>query len=169
VAALVCEPVLALLVRPHRDNRPPSAGRPQSARAPATPDLQPPLGLEPVPSRAGRTAAPGPAGHLPDAAAWSAILACALYETIHGRRPPGQLSRWVDERVLASVVRRRRASRGGNLPQRGAAVHSVRLQFPHPEVAEVSAHVSLGARSAALAFRLEGWSGRWLCVALEFS
>jgi hypothetical protein len=34
-------------------------------------------------------------------------------------------------------------------------------------VAEVSAHVVIGKRSAAMAFRLEALGDRWLCTALE--
>ena len=47
------------------------------------------------------------------------------------------------------------------------ALRSVRVQHPDPEVAEVSAHLVIGKRSAAMAFRLEALGDRWSCTALE--
>ena len=54
---------------------------------------------------------------------------------------------------------------GGSLAP--TALRSIRIQHPDPEVAEVSAHLIIGKRSAAMAFRLEAWGDRWLCTALE--
>lgn len=121
-----------------------------------------------------------PAAHLPDAATWSRQMARLLVETIHGQRSVGQLTRWVDERVLASVIvlLRTRAARllrsvPGSGPSRSTVarrppvLQSVRVQCPSPEVLEVSVHVRVGYRSEAIAFRLEGWYDRWLCTALE--
>lgn len=128
------------------------------------------------------TATPSP--DLPDAAAWSGQLARVLVETLHGQRPVGQLTRWVDEWVLASVIvllrgraARTRRSATGPTPgpealrhepsRRPPVLQSVRVQCPSPEVLEVSVHVRVGHRSEAVAFRLEGWCDRWLCTALE--
>lgn len=128
------------------------------------------------------TATPSP--ELPDAAAWSGQLARVLVETLHGQRPVGQLTRWVDEWVLASVIvllrgraaRTRRSATGATLgpgalrhepSRRPPVLQSVRVQCPSPEVLEVSVHVRVGHRSEAVAFRLEGWCDRWLCTALE--
>ncbi len=111
-----------------------------------------------------------PSALLPDAQTWSASLAQALVETLQGRRPVGQLSRWVDERVLATLkvaLRHRQARVGVARSARPATLRSVHIQFPQPEAVEVSAHVRIGQRSVALAFRLEAWNDRWLCTALE--
>jgi len=105
---------------------------------------------------------------LPDAQQWSARLALAIVQTLLGQRPAAQLNRWMVEDVLAAISMAQRH----NLKVRGrtaipAALHSVRVQHPGPEVAEVSAHVVIGKRSTAMAFRLEALGDRWLCTALE--
>jgi hypothetical protein len=105
---------------------------------------------------------------LPDAQQWSTALALAVIQTLLGQRPVAQLNRWVAEEVLVaiSVYQRRSLSLHGRLAV-PTALRSVRVQHPDPEVAEVSAHVVIGRRSAAMAFRLEGLGDRWLCTALE--
>ena len=171
-------------VRAVRDARPPSSTW-STASAPAF--RQPALAFDPVhvPVAASR---PKPNGHsvhvvgnswsadppsaLPDPRIWSASLALALAETLQGRRPIGQLSRWVDEQVLGHLtvtLRLRRSASGQPRPASGrpAVLRSVHLQFPCPEAVEVSAHVFSDGRSRALAFRLQGWGDRWLCTALE--
>lgn len=111
---------------------------------------------------------------LPDPRSWCASLALALAEALQGRRPIGQLSRWVDERVLATVtvgLRQQRHSPGrpveGLMPP--ARLRSVHLQFPRPGAVEASAHVQVAERSSAFAFRLERWYDRWLCTELELA
>ena len=105
---------------------------------------------------------------LPDAREWSTTLALALIQALLGQRPVSQLSRWVVDEVLVAIStyqRRSLALHGRTaIP---AAVRSVRVQHPDPGVAEVAAHVALGKRSAAMAFRLEALGDRWLCTALE--
>jgi Family of unknown function (DUF6459) len=105
---------------------------------------------------------------LPDAQEWSTALALAVIQTLLGQRPVSQLNRWVAEEVLVaiSIYQRRSLSMHGRLAL-PAALRSVRVQHPDPEVAEVSAHVVIGRRSAAMAFRLEALGDRWLCTALE--
>ena len=108
-----------------------------------------------------------PHPRLPDAARWSGSLALAVVEALHARRPIAQLNRWLDEEVLAAInLHRRRRTPGRPLPPQ-AVLRSVRVQHPHPEVAEVAAHLMVGRRSLALAFRLEGFGDRWMCTALE--
>ena len=46
-------------------------------------------------------------------------------------------------------------------------VRSVHVSLPADGVAEVAALVRRGARSTAVALRLEGLDGRWQCTALE--
>jgi hypothetical protein len=105
---------------------------------------------------------------LPDAREWSTALALAVSQTLLGQRPAAQLNRWVAEEVLVAIgsYQRRSLSMHGRLAV-PTALRSVRVQHPDPEVAEVSAHVVIGGRSAALAFRLEALGDRWLCTALE--
>ncbi|HMG30973.1 MAG TPA: Rv3235 family protein [Jiangellaceae bacterium] len=105
---------------------------------------------------------------LPDAREWSTTLALALTQALLGQRPVAQLNRWVVDEVLVAVSMYQRRS----LAQHGriaipTAVRSVRVQHPDPTVAEVAAHVAIGKRSAAMAFRLEALGDRWLCTALE--
>ena len=105
---------------------------------------------------------------LPDAQEWSTTLALAVIQALLGQRPVSQLNRWVVDEVLVAI---------GMYQRRSLALHgriavprqlrSVRIQHPDPEVAEVSAHVAIGKRSAAMAFRLEALGDRWLCTALE--
>ena len=109
-----------------------------------------------------------PRGGLPDAQEWSAKLALAITQALTGQRPAAQLNRWMVEEVLAAISMSQR--RNLKVPGRIAlhtALHSVRVQHAGPEVAEVSAHVAIGKRSAAMAFRLEALGDRWLCTALE--
>jgi hypothetical protein len=105
---------------------------------------------------------------LPDAEEWSAKLALAIIQALTGQRPAAQLNRWMVEEVLAAISMSQR--RNLKVPGRIAlhtALRSVRVQHAGPEVAEVSAHVAIGRRSAAMAFRLEALGDRWLCTALE--
>jgi hypothetical protein len=105
---------------------------------------------------------------LPDAEEWSAKLALAIIQALTGQRPAAQLNRWMVEEVLAAISMSQR--RNLKVPGRIAlhtALRSVRVQHAGPEVAEVSAHVAIGKRSAAMAFRLEALGDRWLCTALE--
>lgn len=103
---------------------------------------------------------------LPDAAATAGALVRLVLESLAGRRPATQLSRWFSEDVLAelSVLRglRRRSRRHPEL-----VLHSLRVQHPHPAVAEVSVHLRGRDRSLAWALRLEATSERWCCTGLE--
>jgi hypothetical protein len=99
-------------------------------------------------------------------------VALAVAETLQGRRPVGQLTRWVDEQVLATLtvsLRQRRAQPGRSAAEssRPAVLRSVHLQYPQPGAVEAAAHVQLAGRSTAFAFRLQAWYDRWLCTALE--
>lgn len=165
------------------DSRPPGRVWAQSAQ-PAHHN-QPSLAFEAAGSASGK--APNPSGHrvfvvaspwwqaqpstLPDARTWSASLALALAETLQGQRPVGQLTRWVDDQVLATVTvslrQRRPPGRATAAPVQPVRLRSVHLQHPQPKAVETSAHVQIGDRSTAFAFRLEAWYDRWLCTALE--
>jgi Family of unknown function (DUF6459) len=96
------------------------------------------------------------------------MLALAIVQALLGQRPIAQLNRWIADEVLAAISMQQRR----NLREHGrlalpTAVRSVRVQHPDPAVAEVAAHVVIGKRSRAIAFRLEALGDRWLCTALE--
>jgi hypothetical protein len=173
------------------DSRPPAQTWPRSAEAAQaverqhqTPAAQPALFTF---NRQGADVAQGtprPGGHrihvvadewpvdsrspLPDARSWCASLALAVAEALLGRRPVGQLSRWVDEGVLATLTITLRQRRAGTSPvSRPPVLRSVHLQRPRAGSIEASAHLQLDGRSTAFAFRLEQWYDRWLCTALE--
>ncbi|MGI8614008.1 MAG: Rv3235 family protein [Nocardioidaceae bacterium] len=94
----------------------------------------------------------------------------AVVEVLAGDRPCTQLARWADPRVYSVLVRcvsGASTSRASARRRQRARVVSVRVTCPAPRVAEVSARVSDGQRSRALAARLEQLHGRWVCTALE--
>jgi Family of unknown function (DUF6459) len=105
---------------------------------------------------------------LPDPQRWSATLALAIVQAVLGQRSVSQLNRWVVDEVLVAInmYQRRSLALHGRIAI-PAAVRSVRIQHPDPGVAEVAAHLAIGKRSAAIAFRLEALGERWLCTALE--
>jgi hypothetical protein len=130
MAVALVEPSLAHPhVRAVRDGRPPGSTWSSSPRPPST---QPPLSFDPLPGAdpaqsSGPWDRPHPVGHrvlavaspgsavpspsMPDPRAWAPSLALALAETLSGRRPVGQLSRWVDERVQSTLSRALHARR----------------------------------------------------------
>jgi hypothetical protein len=204
MAVALVEPTLGHPhVRSVRDGRPSESIWSSSARPPST---QPTLTFDPLPGESlaqagGPAERPQPVGHrvlavtspgsavpspsMPDARVWAPSLALGLAETLSGRRPVGQLSRWVDERVRSTLSRALHVRRPGPAESaftsvapssrlessvgsaRPVQLRSVRLQFPHPEAVEVAAHVVTGGRSSAFAFRLESLGDRWLCTALD--
>jgi hypothetical protein len=174
MVAPVLEYLRPVEVRLVPDNRPPAAT--WTATSTTAPPNQPMLLFEPPGAAAGpQSPLVGRNGthasHLPDPQVWAGSLGRAMFEALHGRRPIGQLTRWVDDGVLSTIgfQLRSQGPRRRVEPAHPARLHSLRIQYPVPEAAEVCAHLSLGGRSSALAFRLEGRRDRWLCVALEFA
>jgi hypothetical protein len=111
-----------------------------------------------------------PPAELPDPESWCISLARLLVETLQGLRPIGQLNRWVDEQVLAAITlyQRQQAVRSaGQRPVRPAVLQSVHIQLPTPLAVEAAAHLRVGRKSIAIAFRLQEFFGRWLCTAVE--
>ena len=163
------------------ESRPPSLSW---SRSSAPPSNQPALDLTDHESDAAEAAAPARRGvrvsmvkarwaarqrpGLADAGEWSITLALAIIQTLLGQRPVAQLNRWMVEEVLVaiSIYQRRSLSQHGRIAV-PATLRSIRIQHPDPEVAEVSAHMAIGQRSVAMAFRLEALGDRWLCTALE--
>jgi hypothetical protein len=109
---------------------------------------------------------------LPDPRQWAARLAQGVLEVAAGARPSSQLWRWTTQEVLDDIRRRSRPAtlldsqrRRAQVP---ALVRSVRVCEPADGVVEATAIVAGRLRTRALALRLEGLNGRWLCTALEW-
>ncbi|WP_148570952.1 Rv3235 family protein [Nocardioides caldifontis] len=110
--------------------------------------------------------------------AWAARLAQAVVECLAGRRPVSQLVRWTAPAVYRDLERRvrlvREATGGSSAALRSPAdrlrpqVRSVHVCRPSATAAEVSVHVRHGARSRAVALRMERHGDRWLCTVLQF-
>jgi hypothetical protein len=127
---------------------------------------------EPAPRRFGRQIdffdrQPTSRRRLPDPEPWAARLIQAVLEMLVGRRPPAQLQEWASPIVLAALAvgagQRQWATASGSPP----AVRSVRIGEPADGVAEVCAVAQRGERYFAVAARLEGFDGRWRCVAIR--
>jgi hypothetical protein len=104
---------------------------------------------------------------LPEPQTWAGRVVQAIVEVLAGVRPASQLVRWTTEEVydeISSLVIPVRAA-DDRIPPRGV-VRSVHVTEPADGVAEVCALVRRGARSSAVALRLEGLDGRWQCTAL---
>ncbi|MGO4255869.1 Rv3235 family protein [Marmoricola sp. RAF53] len=104
---------------------------------------------------------------------FAARFAQAVVEVIGGDRGVHQLMRWTTDEVYADMLRRSQALQRTTPPQQRvrrlrAQVRSVHLSRPHPEAAEISIHVRHGARSRAIAARIELIEGRWRCSVLQF-
>ena len=119
-----------------------------------------------------RPTSSSPAG-VPDAHDWAARFVQAIVEVIGGDRPLSQLVRWTSEAVYVDMQRRVKILGATTSASRGRVsrpqVRSVHLCQPRDEVAEVAVHIRHGARSRAVAARLEVVQGRWLCTALQLA
>jgi hypothetical protein len=158
----------------------PSSGAERYAQGALALDFRLPSGLPATPRApelvvlpGGRQAYRTPAG-LPDVRDWAARFVQAIVEVIGGDRPVSQLIRWTDAAVYLDVSRRVRilgvtstatTRSRANRPQ----VRSVHICQPREGVAEVAVHIRHGARSRAVAARLEVVRDRWLCTALELA
>jgi hypothetical protein len=104
---------------------------------------------------------------LPEPRGWAGRFSQAVVEVLAGDRPLAQLVRWTTTGVYDELsgliagpgVARSDAARG--------VVRSVHVSEPADGVAEICALVRRGARSTAVALRLEGLDGRWQCTAVE--
>ncbi|MFT4110277.1 Rv3235 family protein [Propionicimonas sp.] len=91
-------------------------------------------------------------------------LMSALVEVLCGQRSALQLELWAEADVLA-LLERLRAAR----PWFGLRLHSVRVQAPHDDALEVSAHLRTGNASRAAALRISRRRGRWVATHLVIS
>ncbi|MDH4352902.1 MAG: Rv3235 family protein [Actinomycetota bacterium] len=110
---------------------------------------------------------------LPDPRGWAARLGQALVETCTAGRPVSQLARWTNEPVYAELAARYAPWARQDVAHRRVAVRervrSVHVCEPADGVVEACLVVAGGERPHALALRLEGWDGRWLCTAVEWT
>jgi hypothetical protein len=102
---------------------------------------------------------------------WAARFAQAVVEVVGGQRPASQLVRWAAPDVHRDLARRAHLvglTAGRTARSVRPQVRSVHLCRPSATSAEVSVHVRHGARSRALAMRLDRQGDRWTCTVLEF-
>jgi hypothetical protein len=137
---------------------------------PAMPELPPDLELIASDTGAPDEFGPRPTRRaaLPAPRTWAGRVVQAIVEVLAGMRPATQLVRWTTEEVYEQISSRVLPARGCDVegPPRGV-VRSLHVSEPADGVAEVCALVRRGARSTAVALRLEGMDGRWQCTAIE--
>lgn len=110
---------------------------------------------------------PTPLWQLPDPKVATAGIAQVLIDVLVGQRPVSQLNSVTTAPVRADILRT-----VASLPAQTRTtrvrlqVVSVRVTTPGPTVVEASAVIRGTQRSRAMAMRLEGLDGRWLCTAL---
>ena len=104
---------------------------------------------------------------LPDPEQWATRLVQAVLEVHAGQRAAAQLTRWLREDLSAALKRRGALAVRSADPRLRTLVRSVRICEPEDGIVEASAFVTRGGRGMAVALRLEGLDGRWLCTALD--
>jgi hypothetical protein len=101
---------------------------------------------------------------LPPPREWLNRLLRVVLECLDGWRPTVQLRPYAAPEVITAVAARRPSvARPGTAPR----VSSLHVTEPVDGVVESCAVVHRGGRPQAVAIRLEGLDGRWLCVALN--
>jgi hypothetical protein len=142
----------------------PAPGAPGSADGPSSPPRE---SAGPPPQHAGGRPADGP-----DTGAWTSLFAQALAEALAGSRPARQIAPWTTEHA------RRRIRQLGPVLQAGPrpVVRRVLTSAPSRDVVEMTVIIGVGARTRAIAVRLEraraspGRPGRgrpWICTVIE--
>lgn len=110
---------------------------------------------------------PGPAPDV-DAARFAHGVGLACVEVVLGRRPAGQLARWLTPGVLHAVQERAALTRrAAGAPAGRAHVRRVRVCPLDARTAEACLVVDDGARVRAVALRLEAHRGTWRVTTLE--
>ena len=109
-----------------------------------------------------------PAAELPDARAFTTQLLQALVEVLAGSRSLTQLRMQTTVELYAELAERLEGGRvvHGGAPQ-PRAVRSVHIQVRPEGVVEASATVLRNGRLTAVALRIEGFGGRWVCHEVE--
>ncbi|MFS0704650.1 Rv3235 family protein [Cellulomonas sp. 179-A 9B4 NHS] len=111
---------------------------------------------------------PGPEPAV-DAGRFAHGVGLACVEVVLGRRPWGQLARWLAPGVLVAVQERAALARraGVPTPPRRPQVRRVRVCAVDARTAEACLVVDDGARVRAVALRLEAHRGGWRVTTLE--
>ena len=123
-------------------------------------DAQPPLPWTVVPE----VVVPEHGAVEPELRQLAVTLTAALVEVLSGQRSDEQLERWVEPELLSLVEHLRRANSG-----QGLKLRSVRVQAPHAQALEVSAHLRQGAASRAAALRISWRRGQWVATHLAIA
>jgi hypothetical protein len=133
-----------------------------------------PIGVEANPHPAGPVAVQhgSQRGGREGPESWAATFLQAVVEVIACDRPLTQLVRWTSRGVFTEIARRqqlvaRHRGQGGSRSYR-QHVATVRVCQPDAGCAEVSARLTLGARSRAVAARFDYARDRWVCTAICF-
>lgn len=105
--------------------------------------------------------------NLPPVQKWIARYAQAVTEVLAGTRSPRQLAPFTSESVYIGIERSARIAANKKTRLPAAVVRSVRVCEPEDGVAEASIVVRRGQRHRALAMRVEGLDGKWLCTAMH--
>ena len=129
------------------------------ASAPRSPD---------VPGQPDASQAPVLRNAFASAGTWPHQFARLLAEVLAGSRPARQLMPWLTERARFHLRRLAPAFSSGHRPR----VLRVLTSQPSSGVVEMSVIIAAGARTRALALRLEldklaGQHARWLCTDIE--
>ncbi|MDP9182765.1 MAG: Rv3235 family protein [Actinomycetota bacterium] len=109
-----------------------------------------------------------PAAELPDARAFTGRLLQGLVEVLAGARSLSQLRMQTSVELYAELAERLQGGsvvRGGRPEPR--VVQRVHTQERPEGVVEACATVLRNGKLTAVALRLEGFGGRWLCVDVE--
>jgi hypothetical protein len=109
-----------------------------------------------------------PTADLPDPQAFGGVLLQGLVEVLAGARPLGQLRMQLSVELYAELAERLQGGRhrSGGRPE-PRCVGRVHVQARPEGVAEACATVRTRGRLTAVALRLEGFGGRWVCTDLE--
>jgi len=166
---------------------PPAVSLLRPAAGPAAPSASPelPFPLDRPPDRPAEFSfepQATPRGALPDPAGHARALVLALLEVLSGRRPVRQLRPHLTEdayaRLCSRLHRARAAARSvrtsapsgppGQRPVTRTRIHigSTLVCEPADGIAEITVLARVGARTRAIAVRLEGLDGRWRCPVL---
>jgi Family of unknown function (DUF6459) len=108
---------------------------------------------------------------MPEPREWAATFAQAAMEAAFGIRPVAQLVRWTTPDVQLLLTRRaalaRRAGRRLGVQVGKPRLRTLVIGSPSARVREVAAVVTGPERVRAVAFRMEGYHGRWRVTALD--
>lgn len=109
-----------------------------------------------------------PTAELPDPRAFTGQLLQALVEVLAGARSLTQLRLQLDVHLYAEIAERLQACRGRRIVRpEPRCVGRVHVQTRPEGIAEACAVVRRAGRLSAVAVRLEGHCGRWVCTEVE--